>query len=360
MKKIFTLLFLTFSSVLFGQEIDSTNSEQIEAYQEFVYDMNSNTFKKQKYYSKLDHYYKSLWLRKTYTTNQVNNSLDTLVKNATLEIKEGDFTKYELKFSSYFPPYIDIGDINSKAFKLTITSHEVKDLNDNIVKIGSRGYTSFGTMFKSGYENGKSYSNSRKTAYASFRIQSEVEIQKGGLKGEILFNSRFLKGYDYIKIEKSDIGKSLLIGEIEFSVIDIVENTIILDFKQSLEDVTLFDFVNMDENRKRIAPIEYFDFQELQDEGKIPADNFYQGENLQTMNKSLINLFKLNPNLSFADFKKLTHKKIVEIVNSENQKETAKKVFGKEYVLFHFADKIQSFYLYMPKYIEKEFQMEIK
>ncbi len=356
MKKTLTLLFLTFSSVLFGQEIDSTKIELIESYEKIVYQMNSDTFKKQKYYSKLDKAYRFPWLRKEYTTNQLNNSLDTLIQNATLKIEEGDFSKFSLKFYSYFPTYID--NIDSELFKLTIISHEIKGLNDATIKIGS-GITGIGTNFSSGYENGKSYSNSRRTINTSFGIHLEEDMQKEDLKGKVLFNSRFLKGYDYIKIEKSDIRKSLLIGEIEFTVIDIIENTIILDFKQSLEDVTLFNSANMDDNGNRIVSIGYFDFQKLQDEGKIPSDIFQQGEHLQTMNKSLINLFKLNPNLSFADFKELTHKKIVEIVDSENQKETAKKVFGKEYVLFHFADKIQNFYLFLPKYIEKEFKMEL-
>ncbi len=356
MKKILTLLFLTFSSVLFGQKIDSTKIKQTELYQKILYDTNSDSFKKQKYYSKLDNKYKFPWLEKKHTTNQLKSALDTLIQNSTLEIKEESVSKFILKFNSYFPTYID--DVYSELFKLTIKNYRIKNLNDSIIKIG-RGITGIGMNFSSGYKNGKSYSYIKRTINTSFNIRSEVEVQKEDLKGEILFNSRFVKGYDYIKIEKSDIGKPFLIGKIEFTVVDIIESTIILDFKQSIEDATLLEFANIDDNGNKIVPIEYFDFQKLKNDGKVPSDIFHQTETLQTMNKSLINLFRSNPNLSFADFKELTHKNFVEIVNSKNQKETAKKVFGKEYVLFHLADKIQNFYLYIPKYIEKEFKMKL-
>ena len=355
MKKIITIIFLTFSSVLIGQEIDSTKIKQIEMYGKIMYEMNSIAFKEHKYYSKLDKDYKLPWMVEKYKLNQLENALDTLIKNSKIEIKQGTFSGLSLEFNSSFPNYIDEG--LSDIFKLTIKTNKIINQNKELIKINSNGSSGFGSNSISRLKNGKYYNNKWRTINSRFNIRSEEK--KEGLKGTIIFNSGFVIDYDFIKIDKSSIGKSLFIGDIEFTVIDIIENKIILDFKQDIKDIK-FEFVNLDKKGNKISQIPYFDFEKLKKEGKIPSETTFQGTGSQTIYKSEFDLFKLNSNLSYVEYKVFAYPKFEEIVNSEDKKETAKKVWGKKYLLFNSADKIQNFYLYKPKYIEKEFEMEIK
>ena len=76
---------------------------------------------------------------------------------------------------------------------------------------------------------------------------------------------------------------------------------------------------------------------------------------------SASSIFKANPNLSLDDYKKNVRPKFIEIFNSKNQKEKAKKIWGKKYIIFSATDKIQNFILFYPKYyIEKEFELVIE
>ena len=355
MKKIIYILFVIHSSILFGQKIDSTKTKQIEMYEKIMYGMNSTIFKKQNYYSKLDKNYQFPWKIKKYTTDQLVKSLDTLVQNSTVEIKQGSFSNLILEFNSYFPTYID--SELSETFKLTIKNNQIKNLNSEIIKIDTDGSTGYGSKFLSGFENEKSYSYNWITINKSFNIRSEVK--KENLKGKVLFNAGFVTDYDYLKINKSQIGKTLRINELEFTVIDFFENKIILDFKQNIDDLK-FSFVNIDNKGNRIIQIPYLNLQQLKEKGTIPTDAVNLPEGSQTLNKTEFDLFKSNPNITFIDYQKIVHEKFVKILNSKKQKETAKQVWGKKYIMFSATDKLINFYLYMPKYIEKDFEIRIE
>lgn len=90
MKKVFVILSFFCLTTLFAQEkIDSTNIKQIETFEKIMYGMNSEVFKKQDYYSKLDKEYKFPWENEKYSSKQLKNALDTLAKNSKIQINEG-------------------------------------------------------------------------------------------------------------------------------------------------------------------------------------------------------------------------------------------------------------------------------
>lgn len=354
-KAIFSIL-IVFSTTLFGQEIDSTKTKQIEIFEKIMYVMNSEIFKKQKYYSKLDKDYKFPWTDKIYSPEQLKNALDTLAKNSKIEIKEGAFSNLILEYNSYFPTYIN--QEISGIFKLTIDTNQIKGLNDKKTEIEKDGSTGFGSKFSSGFKEGKSYSYDWKTINKSFNIRSKVNKEE--LKGKISFRSSFILDYDYVKINESNIGESFHIGELEFKVIDLFDNKVVLDFKQNTKDLK-FSFVNIDDKGNKISQIPYFNFQELKEkDSKISSDASPLPEGSQTMYKANYDIFKSKPDLSFDEYKKNVHEKFVNISNSKNQKEMAEKVWGKKYIIFTATDKVQNFFLYLPKnHLEKEFELKL-
>lgn len=247
----------------------------------------------------------------------------------------------------------------SDIFKITIKSNQIKNLNDKVAEIEKDGSTSFGSKFSSGYKNEKSYSYDWKTINKTFNIRSNENIEE--LRGEVFFNGSFILDYNYVKINKSNVGESFNIDNLEFKVIDFFDNKVILHFKNNKENLN-FSFANIDNKGNRISQIPLLNFEELKEKNrKIPSDASPLPEGSQTIYKTNYDLFKSKPNLSFDEYKKNIHHKLVEILNSENQKETAEKVWGTKYIVFTATDKMQNFFLYLPNNrIEKEFKLTLE
>ena len=355
MKKIVAILSLFCLANLVAQEIDSTKIKEIEMLEKMMYGINSEIFKKQDYYSKLDKEFKFPWKDKRYSPEQLNNALDSIAENSKIQVNEGGFSSLVLEFDSYFPTYIKkVSDI----FNLTIKSNKINNLKGKVAEIDKDGSVGFGSKFSSGYEDGKSFSFNWKTITKTFNIRSSEN--KKELKGDVIFSASFILDYDFVKINKSNIGQSFMIGLFEFEVIDFFDNKVILHFKNDIGELR-FSFFNVDNKGNKISQIPLFNFEELKERNnKIPSDAYSLPEGSQTISKTNYDLFKSNPKLSFDDYKKIVHNKFVEIINSENQKEMVEKVLGTKYVIFSATDKMQNFFLYLPgEYIEKEFKLTL-
>lgn len=355
MKKISIILSLCCLVPLFGQEIDSEKLKQIEIFERMTYEMNADVFKKNNYYSKIESDYKFPWQDKKYSSEQLKNALDSLAKNASINIKES--SNLTLEFDSRFPTGINSELLD--VFKLNLKSSQIKGPKGELVIIKKVGHTWFGSKFASGNKNGKQYSYNWKTVTKSFNVSTNEATKE--LKGELLFKASFIEGYDYVKINKSNIGASFTINNYEFEVIDFFENKVVLHFKNNVDNVN-FSFVNVDDNGGKIAQIAYFDFVELKrKDASIPADASPLPEGTSTMYKENYKLFKSNPNLSFQEFKKIVRPKFIKIMQSKNPREIIEKAWGAKYLIFSSTDKMQNFFLYMPsKWAKKEFTVLLK
>ncbi|WP_157578197.1 hypothetical protein, partial [Tenacibaculum ovolyticum] len=322
MKNKIVIFFLIISSLSYSQEKDSIKLKELEFAEKLTYAFTSEIFKKQEHNSKIDKDYKLPWNTKLYTEAQSKKALDTLIKNATIKIKKGSFSNHILEFNSYFPEFIS--DDLISIFKLSIKTNKIAD-DSTILKIQKSGNSGFGFHSSSGFENGNAYSHNWRTISTSFDIKTKIKTE--GFKGTIEFESGFIKGYDYLKIKKSDIGKEMKIGNYDFTVIDVLDNSVILDFKTNIEDLGL-SLVNLNKKRQRITS-----------SGVMFSS--------QTLFKDVYLKFKENPNLSFEDYKKAFHSKFIEIIKKK-KKETQKNIFGKEYRVFTSSGNLIKAYLYMP------------
>lgn len=334
MKNTITGLLLFISILSFGQQKDSTKLKELELLEKLSYGFTSEIFKKPENKSKLDKDYKLPWTQKFYTEEQFKIALDTLIKNATVKIKEGSFSNHVLEFNSYFPEFIDEGLM--EIFDLSIKTNKIKNGN-TILEIDKYGSTGYGSYSSSGFDDGNLYAHNWRTISTSFNIKSEMKT--GEYEGTISFESGFVKDYDYVKINKSDVGKEIKIGDYTFTVIDVLNNSIVLDFKNSIEELKFY-FVNLNKEGHRITST-----------GKVFSS--------QTLFKDIYLMFKENPNLSFEDFKKIVHPKYLEMIeNVEKMTETQENIFGKKYHVFSSSDKLINSYLYLPKYNSEVFEIE--
>ncbi|WP_199912784.1 hypothetical protein [Aquimarina aquimarini] len=357
MNKVIFIILSIFSTTLFGQEIHEAIAKQIRMYEKTMYETSSEVFKKQKYYSKLDKDYTFPWIEKKHTPEQLKSALDTIAKNAKIEIKYKGFSNLILELNTSFPAYINKKVLD--LFELKINTYQIKNSNDTSIKIDKDGSTNFSLKFSSRYKNGKSHSYNSKTIKKSFNILSKKNQEK--LKGKVLFRSSITLDYDYVKIDKSNIGASFHIGRFDFKIIDFFDNKVVLDFKQNIDGVK-FSFVNVNDEGYKISQIPYFNFQKLKiKDSNNTSDASSIPERIQAIYKANYDLFKSKPDLSFNEYKKNVHGKFIEILKSKNQKETIEKVWGKEYVMFVTTDRVQNLFLYMPKNsVQKEFELKIK
>jgi len=333
MKIKITLLFLFISILSFGQEKDSTKFKEIEFAEKLTYSINSEIFTQKEYKTEIDKEYKLPWNSDFYTDKQINQAIDTLINNATIKIAKGSFSNYNLTFNSYFPQYIDNRLID--IFKLSIKKNNISN-NGNLLDIQTSGNSGFGSHSESGFKNGNSYPYNWKTLNSSFNIKTA--IKKEEFKGSVLFESGFVKGYDYQKISIADVGKQMKIGAYEFKVIDVINSSVILDFKSNIDDLD-FKFVNLNKEGYRI----------------IASESIFSS---MTLFNDQYQLFKKNPNVSFEEFKEAFHSKYMELIEVKEKKETLREnIFGKKYKVFSASGSLMNGYLILPKYISKKFEI---
>ncbi len=333
----YLLLFLTIYS--YGQKKDTnvlTEAElleEVEFIEKLSYDLTSEIFEKKSDDSTIDKEYKLPWNNLLYTEAQLKTALDTLAKNAVIKIKEGFFSNHVLEFKSSFPEFIDEGLID--IFELSVTASTIQD-GKATLQISKDGSSGFGSLSTSGTKDGKSYSHLWRTINKSFDIKTEIKTNNQ--KGTVVFESGFINGYDYLNITSSDIGKEIKIGEYTFTIIDILENAIVIYFNTNIEGID-FSVINIDKEGYRITW----------------PDISYSS---QTLSKDIYLMFKEKPNLSFEDYKKAVHHKFLKIAKSDQKVKETENVFGKKYHIFSFPGKLTNLFLYMPKYISKSFEIK--
>ena len=353
--KAITILLSILSVKTYGQEIDSKKLKEIEMYVKTVYEMNSQVFKKGKLYSKIDKEYKLPWAKKTYNNKKLKGSLDSLAKNASIEIKNDDFSGNNLMISLYFPQFIN--DEAFKTFDLKLKESNLINSKNERLKINKSGSENYVYNSSSSFKNNTSISKNQKTLETTFSILTE-NIK--GVKGSIVFEAVFASGYYFKKIVKEDIGKSLKLNNLEFKVIDLFENKIVLDFKDKSPNlIQILKFANLDKNNHKIEQIPYFEFTKMKEDDKSITTE-YRGEAKLNINAFDYDLFMQNPGMSFSEYQNNVHSKFVKILNSDNQNENAKKEFGESYIVIQTADVIENLYIYLLKDIQKEFVLKIE
>ncbi|MCX2745479.1 hypothetical protein OO013_16485 [Mangrovivirga sp. M17] len=354
-KILFISLFILLSININGQEIDSAKIKAVEFFKGILYQTNSNLFKKEKLYSKLEEDFSFPWDKLNLPDEKLNTALDSMIENATLSFSENDFMGNGLEFNSYFPQFIESGMLD--LYDMKIIDSELRDKNNNQIKIDEKGSVNFGSKFKAGYRDGSSYSYNWVTVSATFRFE-EKELDSA--RGKVTFKALVTSGYQYKKITRSDVGKTLSIDSLSFKVIDMFDNKVVLNFKN--KDKTIFnnlEFINIDDKGNRIKQIPYFEFIKLKKEDKSIKSG-PTGEGKITTYAFNYNLFKDNPDMTPDEFDAKVNDKILRIFAAENQEKQGKEEFGEKYLVIYAADNIQNFYLYFPEQIEREFSMEVK
>lgn len=352
MRNIIFILLACYTTTSFAQEVDSMQLQRIQMIQQMMYMNYNKIFKPQQFYSKVDDNFVLPWLNETYSTTQLNNALNTLAKNASLELKKAGTANALVEFSSSFPDGINnVSDI----FDITIQSSQIKNNNDITMELRDRGTPNFGSKSTVVREGGKNISTNTITVNKRFPFKSRQTVNS--LKGDITLNASFIHKYNHIVLTKSDIGNTLQLGELKFKVIDIIDNKAILHFEQDMKDIKLF-FVNVNDEQKRIAPISFFELAERRKkDSSIPQNLMPPSEGQHSIDKTNYEFFVAKPTATFEEFQQVAEPALIELFSAKDKSQ----IQQTKYTVFVSADHIENFYLYMPlEPLTKEIKLTVK
>ncbi|MDC1285322.1 hypothetical protein N8Z33_01400 [Flavobacteriaceae bacterium] len=330
--------------------MDLSINNEIEKFAEFMYEDNSWKLKKSVLLSQKNENFTFPWNQSFIDKDTLQKYLDTLKENISIRIENDSFHGTGLRIQSYL-----LEDQNKDLFDLfafDLIKSKITNQKNEIVEI-DKHLPNINLAFEQecNFKN-KKITNSRcKILDINFNIPT---LESSALKGELVFNARFISGYTYKKITPDEYNTPIVLNNIAFTVVDIVENKIVIAHKNT--DDELLDsvsFVNVDNKGNSIESIPYPWDVNLE-------ERIWRGNNRSAIFEYNYAVFKNNPELSFKDYKKMITKKLQRVANSDNKDEVFKKEFGEDYVIFDTVNLIENLYFYVPNYVQIEFEMQLK
>ncbi|MEL6918138.1 MAG: hypothetical protein AAFO99_10465 [Bacteroidota bacterium] len=355
LKTLSAILFLVCSFRVGGQEIDSVKMEQIHVIAKQLYDSNSYLLKKSALQSKRSKDFLFPWSQSFYSQTTLEAYLKNLEKNAKISIENDGFEGNQLTLSSYLPE--DQNNSIFTSYDLEIIKSEITNEKNEEIQVGEFKSRSFGYEQQCSSVDNKKAAGLCKTIEVNFAMP---KLEATALKGKLVWNGKFVSGYSYERVTKNNINTPIVLNNLEFTVIDIIDNKIVISHKNK-EDLLLnnLSFINIDKSGNKIEAIPYSDYLNAKEKGslnELPRVTNSR-HTIQSYNYSV---FKNNPDLSFNDYKKMIHEKILRILNSNNPKEVFKKEFGEHYVIISTVDIIENLYFYTSNYVQKECTTQLK
>ncbi len=344
MKQSITLLLLFISFSLSAQQADITQQKQQEAMESFFFELDKSSFNKGEFHSNLGKDYVLPW-KIEIDCKELQNSLDSLIHNSSIEIthnEEGGSNLSLVPVKGSFPT-----EISGSSLIVNLKECHLLNGNKDSIEVNEEGNINYRTRLHD------------REANLDFSIQTE-DIE--GVNGEVTFEGKTFSHYEYQAITKLDIDKLIELDGIEFKVVDVYENKILVANHDGNEDelFSKLKLVNTDSNGYRIEQIAYFSFEAMKE--KDPSiTGISRGESKQTINPVSYLILKNNPSISFEEYSKLINddEKILKMLAAANIKLDEEGYFEDDYILFCTSGNIENAYFYLPVYTTKEFCLKL-
>lgn len=355
MNRIFIISVILISTFFFqevkAQKVDSTALKQIDLIKKVTYGMGAELFKTRELQYKTKNDYETPWELSGDNYEKLKVGLDSIIAYSTIEIEKDDFLGTNVVFKSKVEGIENLDNI----LQIELLDYKLLDSDGKPIDVEKRTRTNYGSLSGSGIKNGQSYSYNYRTITSRFKIETEKEPNQ--LKGNFKLSASFPSGYDKVLITPKDIGKEFTLGKIKYSVINVIENIIIL--RPDVEDNNIsldFKFVNLDADGNEIGQIPYFELMKM-NEGK---DIEVLGVGKQTITEKVYNIFNENPNITQEEFNEIINPIAIQIYNSNDKRLASKKLFGKKYIAITNAGPVKECYLYFEnRETKQEFEKEL-
>lgn len=337
MKKIFLLLiiFIGFISKIKAQQI---SEEEKNLYYEFAYFLTKDIFTEPKKYDyKIKKYNEAeLFPKVEYTDSELIAITDSLQQSAKLEFDKNN-VYLKSKFPSFFHPETDFSSplqvIDIEVLESNLINN--KNAKINLVKGGGSG---FGFSFFYKKTNDKEINKNFITVNRQSQVENDDQFIMP-IKGSITYLIKYVTGYEKIELSLKDKGKTFILNNEEYTLIEVKNNRVLLAPKSKSRNQKL-KIIVFHKNKKDILvekPLTEMD--DISD-----AIAISQG----SINEDIYQVFKENPDITLEEFKRK--------INIE-------KLIHDEIKYLHISTPFpieEKFIIYTPIFITKEIKVNVK
>lgn len=336
---------------MFSQNEQLSNEEKKMIY-EFTYNTSKAIFNVPDFpYKKVSRKIHEIQKKPIQSIETLNSSVDTLISRGILKLEQSEYG-YDLLFNSRFPSYykendeveiVDFHPITSKLF----------NLKKELIEIQNVGGTSFGGEFLYKYKNGQNTNLNFTTLRKQDQINNAVNFKNNKelseIKGSVVYNIKFITDYSQVKLTQKDVGKIFKLNNIEYNLIAIANNTIVIeavDLKNSNRKNQI-SLINYDETGDVLVTYSYSEMVGLKKKNKKINDERAGMTDVKgNISKNVFDTFKANPSITFEDYQK--NFPIEDIISEKNK-----------YIFIQTIAPIKNdFVLYEPIYgIDRTFEM---
>ncbi|MCV9933994.1 hypothetical protein OIU80_17060 [Flavobacterium sp. LS1R47] len=345
------LILMGFSLSVFSQNKEPSKEEKEMIYK-ITYEISKATFKVPDFpFKKVNRRIDEIQKKIIQSEEVINSSVDTLISRGVLKLEKSEYG-YDLLFNSRFPSYykeneevyiVDFHPVTSKLF----------NLKKELIEIKNVGGTSFGSEFMGKYKNGKvtnlNYTTLRKQDQVNNAVNFKNNNELSEIQGSVIYNIKFITDYSQVKLSQKDIGSKFRLNDIEYKLIDIINNVVLIEVVDSknLDRNNKIHLINYDEIGNVLVNYSDKEVAELKKKNKKINDKRAGYSDLSgNVNKRVFDAFKANPAMTFEEYQKTFT--IDDIVNQE----------GKYIFIETIAPIKNDFVLYEPIYgIERTFEM---
>lgn len=138
-------------------------------------------------------------------------------------------------------------------------------------------------------------------------------VSMEGITGTATYRLEFLTGYDRIELSPQDIGKKFMLNGCQITLLDIIENILILE--SECEEQADLKVVNFTADSKVIASYSWAKLSDMKKEDETVQVDGCFGSLSQTVYKSFYEMLANNPNIALEEFKALVDEKFFDEKN---------------------------------------------
>jgi hypothetical protein len=338
MKRLLLLPFLLMNLSIQAQVNEIPKIDK-ESFSQRIYNEYKSTFEKPQY-----HYITLPFRPENYfhpfnlSDEKRNALLDTLKSNTVLKMIRTDNGK-RLRLSATFPPMGPKDFSCIEEAKLSILeTHIFSSANKEAEFNGVRNYESNHIDTKKLKERIVTLQQTLNKEMALV----DTNLNTDNLHGKVRYKLSFVTGYDSLRLDRSSISKTFRFGDADIKVIDIIENKVILQVISSKMALTSqhLSLLNFDS----IGNLRRDDYRYYNQASRNNAQTRSSGNTLReplfvgmySMQQSVYEIFKQNPEISNENYKK---------VLASKPKEKNRIMY---FVYCSFAPLTNSFMLYKP------------
>jgi len=315
---IMIIICIFFLSHSYAQKKEMTEEESEFVYH-LLYDMNKGIFEKPIYAFKTEKFdLDKKFIKSKSSLNDILSSIDSLEENARISLEKVRYG-YNIILETKFPSYFHEDEVNS-IISLNVKESGLRNNSNELLEIMNGGGTSINTVLNYRYEDGKETDLSYLSVHRQTQVKNSDSVIEP-ISGYLLYSVKFVTDYSFKRILIKDIGSSFTLNNTKYLVRDIFENKIVLEVDSLYNNETAdIQLINLgDENGTELVSYPYFELVKLAetDEKYKNAKSFSLLK--MTIEKSMYNLFKSQPDITLEEFKEKFSKE--ELRNQDMTKE---------------------------------------